>query len=151
MTNSMLTIGADGVDVEKIMADIQAAVAQKMERGVYRDARIARAERTNLIQLKADDHFLPFYLDCLRAAGTVDISDFEIREKRPVFGSLLIVLKKLIWKLLKFYTYRLWSQQNQVNSMLVTALEGLNDKYRERLQELERRLAALEEKFKKDI
>ena len=58
---------------------------------------------------------------------------------------MLVGLKKILWKLLKFYTYRLWSQQNQVNGMLVTALEGLDEKYRKRLRDLERRLAALEE------
>ena len=58
---------------------------------------------------------------------------------------MLVGLKKILWKLLKFYTYRLWSQQNQVNGLLVTALEGLDEKYRNRLRDLEGRLAALEE------
>jgi hypothetical protein len=57
---------------------------------------------------------------------------------------MLVGLKKILWKLLKFYTYRLWSQQNQVNGLLVTALEGLDEKYRNRLRDLERRLADLE-------
>ncbi len=143
MADSIFEIGANGIDVEKIMADIEASVASKMEAGIYRDARIAKAERTNLALLKDDESFVRFYLECLRDGVLVDISDFEIRERRRA-GVLFVLLKKVIWKLLKFYTYRLWSQQNQVNAMLVTAVEGVDQKYGNRLQDVERRLKVLE-------
>ena len=57
-----------------------------------------------------------------------------------------MALKKAIWGLLKFYTYRLWSQQNQVNGLMVTAIEGLDEKYTARIKELQERLAKLEKK-----
>ena len=145
MTEPIFQIGAEGVDVEHLMAEIQATVARKIKRGVYHDAHIAQAERTNLANLQDDETFLRYYLDCLRNAVFIDINDFEIRERRRLGAGMLVGLKKILWKLLKFYTYRLWSQQNQVNGMLVTALEGLDEKYRKRLRDLERRLAALEE------
>ena len=141
----LFSIGAKGVDAEKIMAEIKARVAEKTARGAYRDMRIALAERTNLVNLSDDESFLKYYLECLRSAVFVDINDFEIRERRRFGAGLLVVFKKIIWNFLKFYTYRLWSQQNQVNGLLVTALEGLDEKYRNRLRDLERRLAALEE------
>ena len=144
MTKPLFQIGAQGVDVERIMTDIQAAVARKMERGVYHDAHIAQAERSNLANLQDDEAFLRYYLDCLRNAVFIDINDFEICERRRLGAGLLVGFKKILWKLLKFYTYRLWSQQNQVNGLLVTALEGLDEKYRNRLRDLERRLADLE-------
>lgn len=143
MPDPVFQVGAEGVDVEKIMAEIEASVTAKMNAGVYRDAWVSRAERTNLVNLKDDDGFVRFYLECLRNSVFIDINDFEIQERRRA-GALLVVLKKLIWKLLKFYTYRLWSQQNQVNGMLVTAVEGVDQKYRNRLKGIERRLAALE-------
>ena len=148
MSESIFTIGAPGIDCDKIVAEIQASVAKKIEEGVYADARIARAERTNLANLQNEDEFLSFYLKCLRDVAFVDISDFEIRERRAVFAPLLIALKKTIWKLLKFYTYRLWSQQNQVNGLMVTAIEGLDEKYSGRLKQLETRVAELEKKSK---
>ena len=147
-SDSIFEIGANGVDVEKIMAEIKAAVARKMDGGVYRDVRIARAEKANLANLKDDETFLQFYLECLRNAVFVDINDFEIQKRRPG-GALLVVLKKIIWKMLKFYTYRLWSQQNEVNAMLVTAVEGTDEKYMNRLRDLERRMAVLEGKQSK--
>lgn len=144
MNDSILDIGADGIDVEKIIAAVKTAVAEKAARGVYRDARIARAEKANLASLTDDESLVRFYLDCLRNAAVVDVNDFDISERRRLFGALAIAFKKIVWKLLKFYTYRLWSQQNQVNSLLVAAIENLDEKYRKRIKDLDLRLAAHE-------
>lgn len=138
----IFSIGADGIDAGKIMAGIKASIAEKTARGVYRDLRIAQAERANLANLSNDESFLKYYLECLRNAVFVDINDFEIREHRRFGSAFFVALKKVVWNILKFYTYRLWSQQNQINGLLVTALESLDAKYRSRIETLERRLAA---------
>jgi len=142
-----IEIGAPGIDTEKLMAELLARVERKAEQGAYADARIARAERTNLLNLKNDEEFLGFFLKCLREAAFVDINDFEIRERRSAAAPLLVRLKKTIWKLLKFYTYRLWSQQNTVNGLLVTGIESLDDKYRDQIKQLEARVAELEKRL----
>ncbi len=147
MSDALFEIGAPGLDTDKIVADIQASVEQKIREGVYSDARVARAERANLVNLRNQDEFLEFYLQCLSDAAFVDISDFEIRERRRGLAPLLVTLKKTIWNLLKFYTYRLWSQQNQVNGLLVTAIEGVDEKYQARVRDLERRIESLEERL----
>ncbi|MCX6995540.1 MAG: hypothetical protein NTV49_00270 [Kiritimatiellaeota bacterium] len=144
MSENLFEINAPGVDVEKLVAEIHAAVEKKTSEGVYADARIARAERTNLARLRDSDEFLNYYLQCLRDATLVDITDFPIRERRRLLGPALVRLKQAIWNLLKFYTYRLWSQQNQTNGLLVTAVEGLDQKYAAKVRELERRVQALE-------
>ena len=146
MNDSIFQIGASGVDVERVVREVQEEAERKMREGIYADARIARAERTNLAALRSSDDFLGFYLRCLRDAVFVDISDFEIRERRRLLAPFLVALKKIIWNLLKFYTYRLWSQQNQVNGLLVTSIEGLDEKYAARIRQLEERVAALEKK-----
>jgi len=142
----MFEIGAAGIDAAAIVADIRATVADKMARGVYTDPRVARAERTNLINLRDEEHSLAFYLECLREAVFVDINDFEIYERRRTLAGHLAGLKRLIWKLLKFYTYRLWSQQNQVNGLLLSAIEGVEMKYRGKIKELEDQIAELKGK-----
>jgi hypothetical protein len=146
MSEPLFEIGAPGLDAAKIVREIQEAVQRKLDEGVYADARVARAERTNLVNLRGDEEFLSFYLKSLRDAVFVDISDFEIRERRPFLAPLLIALKKLIWSLLRFYTYRLWSQQNQVNGLIVTAVEALEEKYAARIRQLEARIAELEKR-----
>ncbi len=140
----LLSIGAPGLDVDRLVAEIQATADRKMRDGVYSDARVARAEKTNLVHLRGTDGFLTFYLACLRDAVFVDISDFEIRERRSAFAPALVALKKVIWKLLKFYTYRLWSQQNQVNGLVITALQGIEEQTEGRIAKLEARVAELE-------
>ena len=138
------TIGAPGLDAARLVAELQATVDRKMADGVYSDARVARAEKTNLVHLQDSDDFVTFYLACLRDAVFVDIADFEIREQRRFLAGPLVLLKKTIWKLLKFYTYRLWSQQNQVNGLVITALESTEQQLTARIATLEKRVAALE-------
>jgi hypothetical protein len=147
MAEPLFKIGADGVDAEKIVREIQAIVARKSEEGAYADAKIARAERANLANLRDDEEFLGYYLRSLREAAFVDINDFDIRERRETpMAPFLVKLKKTIWGMLKFYTYRLWSQQNTVNGLLVTGIESLDEKYAAKMKQLEARIAQLEKK-----
>ena len=140
----ILSIGAPGLDADRLVADLQATADRKMAAGLYADARVARAEKTNLVHLRGSDDFITFYLTCLRDAVFVDISDFEIRERRRFLSPLLVAFKRTLWKVLKFYTYRLWSQQNQVNGLVVTALQGMEEQSAARIAALEKRLAELE-------
>ena len=144
MSNDSISVGADGVDVDQVVAAIRDTVAAKMQAGAYTGAQLARAERFNLVNLKKDENFFEIYMESLREAVFVDINDFEIRERRRSAGLILVPLKKMLWTLLKFYTYRLWSQQNQVNGLLLSATEEIDRKYRDRIRTLEDRLARLE-------
>jgi hypothetical protein len=55
-----------------------------------------------------------------------------------------------IWKLLKFYTFRLWSQQNQTNALLLAAVEIMETRHRREIAGLQERLAKLEGSAKCD-
>ena len=144
MRTGPFEIGAEGVDVELIMADIRATVAAKIQSGAFAGAQLARAERFNLINLKKDENFFEFYMESLREAVFVDINDFDIRERRAAFAPFFVRLKKTIWSLLQFYTYRMWSQQNQINGLLLSASEEVDRKYKEKIRILEERIAKLE-------
>ncbi|MBP7274616.1 MAG: hypothetical protein KBA51_00255 [Kiritimatiellae bacterium] len=144
MNEPVISMGADGVDTRRVVAEIQAEVDENIQSGLYADAVVARAERLNLAPGREEGAFLEYYLRCLPDAVVVDIGDFEIRERRARFAPLLIRLKRAIWNLLKFYTYRLWSQQNQVNGMIATAIERMDDQHRLQIERLEQRIRALE-------
>lgn len=137
-------IGAEGIDVKRIVEELQARVAEKRARGLYDDARIARAEKHNLLTMPDDDAMMEQYLATLRLVVPVDINDFEIFERRARFSGFFVKLKKSIWSLLRFYTFRLWSQQNETNALLLAAIEMLNTRQLRRIEELEARLAKLE-------
>ena len=142
--NPAISIGADGIDAGAVVAQIQAEVARKRAAGAYDEARVARADRNNLLPLKDDASFMEQYLLCLRQIVQVDINDFEIIEKRGRFAPALVRLKKAIWKLLKFYTFRLWSQQNQTNALLLAAVEIMETRHRREIAGLRERIAKLE-------
>lgn len=143
-TQPAIRIGADGIDVHRIEEQILASVAEKRARGVYDDAAVARAERNNLLTLKDDESFMERYLLCLRQIVPVDINDFEILERRSRLAPLSKAVKRTIWKLLKFYTYRLWSQQNQTNDVLLAAIEIMDRRHKKEVAELKARIEALE-------
>lgn len=142
--NDIFRIGAGDLDAEAIVREIREKVKAKREQGLYADSSLARAERYNLDNLDDDEDFLDFYLEALRECATVDISDFPIVERRKGLGLLLKPVKKAIWGLLRFYTYRLWSQQNEVNGLLLSAIEASERRRREQARRLESRIAALE-------
>ncbi len=146
MSDECFQIGAEGIDTTAVVAGIREEVDRKIREGVYADARIAVAERMNLSMLQQDDAFAGFYLRCLRDAVYVDISDFEIRERRAGLAPVLVKVKRAIWSALKFYTYRLWSQQNEVNGLLVTGIEGIDEKVSAQVRKLEARIAELEKR-----
>ena len=140
-----VNLGAEGVDAAALVAEIRAEVDRKRREGVYDGACIARAERHNLMYMADSEELLRFYLYCLRDTVVVDINDFAIEDRRPgLKGKLLVSLKTVIWKLLKFYTFRMWSQQNQMNALLVTALESTHQQSEKKIAALEARIAALE-------
>ena len=143
-TQPAIRIGADGIDVHAVEKEILASVEEKRARGVYDDAAVARAERNNLLTLKDDESFMERYLLCLRQIVPVDINDFEILERRSRLAPLSKAVKKTIWKLLKFYTYRLWSQQNQTNDVLLAAIEIMDRRHKKEGADLKARIAALE-------
>ena len=147
MNDSIFEVGAEGMDTVALVRDIRATVERKRAQGAYADARVARAERHNLLNLDNEEDFFGLYMACLREAFAVNINDFEIVERRPRFSRLIVALKRAIWALLKFYTYRLWSQQNQINGLMLSALEAAERVQRARIADLERRLAQAERRI----
>jgi hypothetical protein len=141
----MFKVYAPSVDVEKIIAEVKRRVDEKKQKGVYSTAILPRRiQHTSILQVQDDDEFIKYYLECLKDSVYVDIRDFEIIEKRRRFVWLFVGIKKLIWKILKFYTYRLWSQQNQVNGLMLSALEHIETRYNEKVSALEQRIVQLE-------
>lgn len=147
-TPPAIQIGADGIDVHALVEQILDTVADKRARGVYDDDVVARAERNNLLLLQDDAQFMEQYLTCLRQIVPVDINDFDIVEKRGALAPVSLFVKKSLWKLLKFYTYRLWSQQNQTNAVLLAAIEIINRKHKAEISELKERIESLEKAVK---
>lgn len=144
LQDTPVSIGADIPGVDELVRRIREKVAEGRREGRYDEDLVTRAERHNLFTMRDRPDFVQRYLACIRQAAVVDINDFVIVERRKRFGRPLVFVKRSIWKLLRFYTYRLWSQQNQVNGVLLAALEIIEDRHRERIEALEARVRELE-------
>ncbi|MDD5556104.1 MAG: hypothetical protein PHN82_02515 [bacterium] len=128
-------IGADGVDVKAIMREIEERVARKKAAGVYERYDLSRVAALELSRVRSEADFLDYSLKVIQQTWDIDLSDFPIHSKGGVLGRPAALLKKVIWKLLKFYTYRLFSQQKEFNCQVANAVASLNRK-------LDRELAA---------
>ncbi len=134
-------IKTPGVDVEDVMGEIRERVEEKRRSGEYSRYNLSAATALEMDNLRSDDAYLDYYLKTIRRAADVDLGDFEIPSKTFLAGRPVVWLKKMIWKLLKFYTFRLFSQQKDFNARMASIVQGMDAKY-------ERRLAALEAKVK---
>ena len=151
MTESDIKIGADGIDAEEIVRKIRERAEERRKSGVFDMDAVARGELFNISAIRDDAEFFDRYIASLGVVFNVDINDYEIVEHRSRLAPLLKRFKKGIWSILKFYTYRLWSQQNQVNKFFHAGMELMAKrdgeqfkKMQARINDLEARLSALE-------
>lgn len=140
-SRTTFTISADGIDVQKIMERIRERVEKKRAAGVYDKYNLDKVTRLEVAEAKSDEDFLRYYLKIIRKTYLLNIDDFEIPSKGGILGKPLVWLKKVIWNMLKFYTYRMFTQQREFNLQIVHTLIALNRKidknHRELMQKLE--------------
>lgn len=129
-------IKTPGVDVKKIMEDIQKQIEEKKEQGVYNQYNLDRVTKLEIENIKGDVEYLQWLLKVLNVSWDINIGDPQIVNKGGLLGKPVLWLKKSIWQLLKFYTYRLFSQQKEFNSQVVMAV-GLLAK---RIDQLEKKV-----------
>jgi hypothetical protein len=140
-SQTTFTISADGIDVQKIMEKIRERVEKKRAAGVYDKYNLDKVTRLEVAEAKSDEDFLRYYLKIIRKTYLLNIDDFDIPSKGGLLGKPLVWLKKIIWGMLKFYTYRMFTQQREFNLQLVHTLIALNRKmdknHKELMQKLE--------------
>ena len=140
----MLTVHAPGLKEADIAQQIQQAAAKRHENATLPMQRLLDSKVQSPAGFANTTEFIHALLATLQDTSFVDISDYEIIERRQRWSRPLIALKKAIWSLLRFYTFRLWSQQNEINGFLLAALQGIHEDSNERITKLEARIAELE-------
>lgn len=132
-----MKISAGGLDVDKIMQEIKERVEQKRKQGVYDKYNLEGLATKDIDQLQTEKDFLDYYLELIQHTCDINIGDFEIPSKGGIFGKIVAKFKRVMWIMLRFYTYRLFSQQKEFNFQLVNTIMSLN----KRIEELEKELA----------
>ncbi len=129
-------IKTPGIDVREIMREIQERIEEKKKQGVYNRYNLDRVTKLEIENIKGDVEYLQWLMKVLNQSWDVNIGDPQIVNKGGLLGKPEVWLKKIIWHLMKFYTFRLFSQQKEFNSQVVMAL-GLVAK---RVQQLEEKV-----------
>ena len=148
--DKMFEIGAGGVDVEKIMQKIRSRIEEKKKAGVYEQYDLSGISRLEIENIASEEDFLNYYADMLQKACQIDIGDFEIVNEGGLLGPIEVFVKKIIWKLLKFYTFRIFTQQREFDCQVTNAFLSLRKYADTRFKEIHERLDYLTKKEKKE-
>lgn len=135
-----------GPEAEKIHQEIQKTIEEKEKMGVYALHSLISGMNADFLDLQNDAQFLEYYLKVIKRTWNVDINDFEIQKKKGLKGKAEWVLKKIIWKLLKFYTYRIFSQQIEFNSQIKNTVLAMHREFSGRIERIEKELLELKGK-----
>lgn len=135
-----------GPEAETVYQDIEKAIGEKEKKGIYALHSLSRDMNVEFLDLQNDGQFLEYYLKVIKRTWSVDINDFEIQKKKGFKGKAEWALKKIIWKLLKFYTYRIFSQQIEFNSQIKNTVLAMHKEFSGRLQSIEKEIVAIREK-----
>jgi hypothetical protein len=128
-------ITAPGLDAEALVREVQQRVREKEASGAYVGYDLSRIATLDVEQPLGEEDFLRYHLQVAERLSFIKFGDFEIVSRGGVRGKAGVILKKFIWKLLRFYTYRLFSQQREFNCQ---AAEALASHYRWTRREIDR-------------
>ncbi len=146
--DSDIKIGADGIDAEALVKELRRRSQARLENGEFDSSIALEAERFNLSAINDSTEFFTRYLKGIRPVTVVDINDWPIVEKRSSrFSPILVRMKKTIRSLLRFYTYRMWSQQNIANDVFYTSISMLNERETSEIEKLTAKIEALEKRI----
>ncbi len=127
------TIHADQVNVEEIMKEIHRRVLEKKQTGVYTDDELRRiAELKSDLSPKKNEQYaeMTLHLRRLHVNWDVAASNTIITSHRKVLGKLFVVVKRIGFRLLKFFGSAFFTRQTEFNAVSVrfdsAVLEELN-------------------------
>lgn len=141
--NDIFEINVEGIDVASLMEKIRQRVEEKKKAGVYEKYNLENISVLDLDNIKNDQDFLQYYLDVIQRTCDIDISPFPIINKGGIFGKFAVATKKIIWHLLKFYTYRMFNQQKEFNCQIVNTIISLNKKIDAGFEEVNQKIDRL--------
>lgn len=116
------TINAEGVNVAEIMQEIQRRVLAKKQAGVYTDAELQRIAnlKTDLSPKKNERYSeMNLHLRKLHCNWDVAASAGIISSHRKVLGPVFVLIKRIGFKLLRFFGSAFFTRQTEYNAVNV--------------------------------
>jgi len=140
-------VSAPAVDAEALVRKIREEVRRKRESGAYGDYDLSGLAELDYEKDLKEEDFLRYYLQVVERLADVNYGDFEIVSKGGPFGRVEVLLKKVIWKVLRFYTYRLFSQQREFDCQVAEALQSHYRWSRSEIDRLNGEISALRDRL----
>lgn len=130
------TIKSD-IDILSIYDEINKNISVRQEMGVYEHYDLSKMTHLYLQDVSGLDESYDLHLKTIKRSWAIDINDFEIPlRKKGVLGFFEKTIKKIIWKLLKFYTFRLFSQLREYNLQVSNAIQSMDKSFDQRLNKI---------------
>ncbi len=140
-------ITAPALDAEALAAEVRERVRKKKESGAYEGYDLSAIASLDYEKELSEEDFLRYYLQVVERLSDLNYGDFEITSKGGRFGRAEVLLKKTIWKLLRFYTYRLFSQQREFDCQVAQALVSHYRWSRKEIDRLSGEIASIRRKI----
>ncbi len=138
MQKNIFDIQDSEIDLHNIHTEIACNVQKRLDHNEYQDYDLSKVSSYFLSSIKDRKEYIEENIKVIGTSWAIDLNDFEILlKKKGIFALLEFLLKKVIWKLLKFYTYRLFSQQREFNMQMKDAVTLLYSDYQKRLAVIE--------------
>ncbi len=131
------------LDKKQIAEAIRVPIRERFDKGVYEHFDLSKVMYWQWQDVSGTEAALPLGLSILQHSWAIDINDYPIPHKKGALGKLAKLLKTILWKLLKFYTYRLFYQQREFNSQAAHLLSLLHADYQKKFDALKSELDAL--------
>jgi hypothetical protein len=138
---------APALDAEALVGRIRDRVEEKRRSGSYEGYDLEGIAALDFEKELSEEDFLRYYLQVVERLSDVNYGDFEIVPKGGPFGRIEVLLKKTIWKLLRFYTYRLFSQQREFDCQVAEALQSHYRWSRSEIDRLNGEISALRDRL----
>lgn len=134
----------DRPNIDGLMARLRERVRERRAAGAYEDPVAAQAERTRFAAMAREDDSMGPLLAQLHLVNWVNYQDPGLTAPRSVRDRLEGVVKRVLWKLLSFYHFRLFGQQNRINKLLLLGMDDYHRWVEGRCRGLDDRIAGLE-------
>ncbi len=138
---------AQALDAEALVGRFRERVDEKRRSGSYEGYDLEGIAALDFEKELSEEDFLRYYLQVVERLSDVNYGDFEIVPKGGPFGRIEVLLKKTIWKLLRFYTYRLFSQQREFDCQVAEALQSHYRWSRSEIDRLNGEISALRDRL----
>jgi hypothetical protein len=133
MSEPFAEIGGDAQEAARVLIEVEAAAQQQAATGDVREG--VGTPDLEIASLPDNTEVVRRVLAQMQRHGGLDLGEFDMASGAGPAGRLHTLVKKAVWKLLRFYTYRMFSQQRDFNRQTAAVLDAMWS----RLDEMERR------------